>query len=77
MGDDCDCDFDDGKYDRWLSAEASAVTLIQQLEALITSNANDPAAINALEEKLINALEEKLKSSADALAAAVTANTSV
>jgi len=72
MGDDCDCDFDDGKYDRWLSAEASAVTLIQQLEA-----ANDPAAINALEEKLINALEEKLKSSADALAAAVTANTSV
>lgn len=48
-------------------AENSAVTLIQQLAALIQSNANDPAAIRSL--------AAKLKTSADALGAAVTANT--
>jgi hypothetical protein len=47
--------------------EASAVTLIQGLAVLIQQNAADPAAVNAL--------AAKLKASADALGAAVTANT--
>lgn len=49
------------------SAEASAVTLIQNLAGLIQSNANNPAQITAL--------AASLKTSADALAAAVVANT--
>lgn len=49
------------------SAEASAVTLIQQLASMISANANDPQAITDL--------SAKLQASADALAAAVTANT--
>lgn len=48
-------------------AEASAVHLIQQLATLIGASATDPAAVTAL--------AQKLKDSADALAAAVTANT--
>jgi hypothetical protein len=49
------------------SVEASAVTLIQGLSAQLTEVANDPAAVTAL--------AAKLKTSADALAAAITANT--
>jgi prefoldin subunit 5 len=48
-------------------AEASAIDLIRQLADLITANATDPAAVNAL--------ADKLRSSADALAAAILANT--
>ena len=48
-------------------AEASAVALITNLASLITSNANDPAAVTAL--------AAKLKTSADALGAAIVANT--
>ena len=48
-------------------AEQSSIALIRQLADLIHSNASDPAAITAL--------SEKLKASADALAAAVVANT--
>lgn len=48
-------------------AEDSAITLIQELATLIQNNANDPAAIRDL--------AAKLKGSADALGAAVTANT--
>jgi chromosome segregation ATPase len=48
-------------------AEASAVTLIQGLAAQIAAAQNDPAAIAAL--------SAQLKTSADALAAAVVANT--
>jgi ABC-type transporter Mla subunit MlaD len=47
--------------------EASAVTLIQGLAAQIAAQANDPAAIKAL--------TAKLSGSADALAAAIVANT--
>jgi hypothetical protein len=47
--------------------EASAVTLIQGLAAQIAANTTDPAALTAL--------SEQLKTSADALAAAITANT--
>jgi len=49
------------------SAEASAVTLLQQLATLIHNNASDPAKVTAL--------AASLKNSADALAAAITANT--
>jgi hypothetical protein len=49
------------------SAEGSAVTLIQQLAALIAANVSDPAKLTEL--------STQLKASADALAAAVTANT--
>lgn len=48
-------------------AETSAVILIQGLAAQIAAVANDPAAVTAL--------AAKLKTSADALAAAVVANT--
>ena len=48
-------------------AEASAVQLIKDLADLIEANATDPAAVNEL--------ATKLKASADALAAAITANT--
>ena len=49
------------------SAENSAVTVITELADLITSNAGDPTAVTAL--------AAQLKASADALAAAVVANT--
>jgi hypothetical protein len=48
-------------------AEASAVQLIQQLADLITANATDPATVQEL--------ATKLKASADALGAAIIANT--
>jgi chromosome segregation ATPase len=48
-------------------AENSAVQMIQKLADLIKTNAGDPAAVEAL--------AAQLKSSADALGAAVTANT--
>ena len=48
-------------------AEASAVALLQQLAALIQSNANDPTKVQEL--------ATKLKASADALGAAIIANT--
>jgi hypothetical protein len=48
-------------------AEASAVGLIQSLAALIAANAGDPVAVAAL--------AAQLKTSADALGAAVVANT--
>lgn len=47
--------------------EASAVTLIQGIAQQLKDAGNDPAKIQAL--------SDQLKSSADALAAAVTANT--
>jgi hypothetical protein len=50
-----------------VSAEQSAITLIQGLAAEIAAHANDPAAITAL--------SNQLQASAQALAAAVTANT--
>jgi hypothetical protein len=49
------------------SAEASAVALIQQLATLIGANATDPATITSL--------AASLKTSAAALAAAISANT--
>jgi hypothetical protein len=49
------------------TVEASAVTLIQGLAAQIGQAAGDPAAVQAL--------SDKLKTSADALASAITANT--
>jgi hypothetical protein len=49
------------------SAEASAVLLIQKIAALIQANATSPTQVTAL--------ATQLKSSADALAAAVVANT--
>ncbi len=48
-------------------AEASAVTLLQGLSDLIISLKNDPVALDAL--------AAQLKTSGDALAAAVVANT--
>ena len=48
-------------------AEASAVTLLNQLSALISAAANDPVAVAAL--------ATQLKTSADTLAAAIVANT--
>ncbi len=47
--------------------EASAVTLIQGIAAQLTAAAGDPAAVESL--------AAQLKGSADALAAAITANT--
>jgi len=49
------------------SAEASAVALIQELAGLIQAHVDNPAALTDL--------AAKLKASAEALAAAVTANT--
>ena len=49
------------------TVETSAVTLIQGLAAQIAAAANDPAKLTAL--------TATLKTSADALAAAITANT--
>lgn len=49
------------------SAEASAVALIQGLAAQLAAIANDPAAVAAL--------AAQLKTSADALSAAIVANT--
>lgn len=49
------------------SVEASAVTLIEGLAAQIAANATDAAKVSAL--------SAQLKSSASALAAAITANT--
>jgi len=49
------------------TVEQSAVTLIQGLAAQISANATDPAAIAQL--------AQQLKTSSDALAAAITANT--
>jgi hypothetical protein len=48
-------------------AEASAITLLKQLADLIQANATSPAQVTAL--------AAKLKSSADALGAAIIANT--
>lgn len=48
-------------------AEASAVVLIEQIAAMLEANAGDSAAVNAL--------AAQLKTSADALGAAVVANT--
>jgi hypothetical protein len=48
-------------------AEASAITLLNQLSDLIRSAAADPAKVQAL--------ADSLKSSADSLAAAIVANT--
>ena len=48
-------------------AESSAVALLQQLATLIQSNANDPTKVTEL--------ATKLKASADALGAAIIANT--
>ncbi len=48
-------------------AEASAVTLLNQLSVLIKQNATDPVAIAAL--------ADQLKTSATTLAAAIVANT--
>jgi len=49
------------------NAEASAVALIKNLADLITANAGNPQAVNEL--------ANKLKASAEALGAAVVANT--
>lgn len=48
-------------------AEASAVTLLNQLSALLAASKNDPAKIQQL--------SDQLKASATALAAAIVANT--
>ena len=50
-----------------IQVEQSAITLIQGIAAQLTALKNDPAAITAL--------ADSLKSSADNLAAAITANT--
>ena len=49
------------------TVEGSAVTLMNNLSAIIAANKTDPAALQAL--------SDSLKNSADALAAAITANT--
>lgn len=49
------------------TVEGSAVQLLNNLSAIIAANASNPAALAAL--------STQLKTSADALAAAITANT--
>lgn len=51
------------------SVEGSAVTLLNQLSAMLAAAANDPAKIQQI--------AANLKTSADALAQAITANTPV
>jgi hypothetical protein len=59
---------------RETDVDASAVTLLNSLGAAFLSHVNDPAAIEALATAMTNATGS-LNSSADTLAAAITANT--
>lgn len=49
------------------TVEGSAITLMNNLSVIIAANKTDPTALQAL--------SDQLKNSADALAAAITANT--
>ena len=55
------------QIERTTAVEASAVALIQDLAARLSAIATDPVAVQAL--------ADQLKTSADALAAAIAANT--
>lgn len=56
------------------TVEASAVTLLNTLGQFFIAHQNEPAAIQAMGEAMTNA-KGSLTSSADSLAAAITANT--